>query len=300
MNKSPVLRATMLFSAIAAAVATQACSSGESIGSSMVMGSGSGATSGTGGSSSSRGTGGTNVVVIITSTGGSSVQTSSGGASVSTGGGTGGSAVVVGGSTGGSPVITGSGSGGAPVVGAGALMAMNGYVMSGPWQGYASTFTSGATTPPSTISPMCDPAGTLPCFKASGTTVCAMGTVALDSTTNSVAGLGFNVNQVISTTAASPAINSIATTGTGLSLTISGFKMGMRAQIVGPTKTYCAYLAADASMIPWSMFNTACYTPTAAGAFVAGSPIVSVGVIVPSVPTASVPFNVCLLDAKPY
>jgi hypothetical protein len=217
------------------------------------------------------------------------------------GGGTGGSTVISAG-TGGGSVIIGAGSGGAAVTGTGTLVAMNGFVTSGTWKGYAFTSTSGAT-PSTTIMPVCDLMGAAPCFKASGATLCASGTVAMDATFNSTAGLGFNVNQLASTTAASPVAGSVATSGSGVVITISGFISGMRAQIQNAAKVqWCAPLTGATTTIPWGMFNTMCYAaaPPPAGAFAVGMPIEDVGIVLPSLAASSVPFAFCLLDAHQY
>jgi hypothetical protein len=301
MNKTPVLLATLLFPVLGAALVAQSCSGGESIGSSTIMGNGSGGTNGTGtgGSGSPRGTGGTS---SGNSSGGSSVSTGSGGAPI-TGGGTGGGIVVIGGGTGGSSVIIGGGTGGTAVVGTGSLVALNGFVTSGPWHGYAFTSTSGMTNPPTTIAPLCDAAGTAPCFKAAGAQLCAMGSVAMDTTFNSTAGLGFNVNQLMSTSAASPVTGSVATSGLGLLISVSAFVPGMRVQVQNSTGVqWCAPLIGPTTMVPWGMFNTMCYlvAPPPAGALAVGAPIQSVGIVIPSLAASAVPFNFCLTDARPY
>jgi hypothetical protein len=294
MNKTPVLLATILLPVLGAALAAQSCS-GESLGNGSGSGGGTSST-GSGGSSSTRGSGG--ATMAIGNSSGGSPATSSGGASVP-GGGTGGSTVISGG-TGGGSVIIGAGSGGAAVTGTGTLVAMNGFVTSGTWKGYASTFTSGTTT---VITPVCDAAGTAACFQAAGAKLCAMGTVAADLSSASSAGLGFNVNQAMATSAVSPVKGSIAASGTGLALSVTGYIPGMRAQIQNAAgMRWCAALTTAVASIPWSMFNTMCYAvpQPAAGAFVTGTPIADVEIVIPSQTTLPVQFDFCLLDAHQY
>ena len=98
----------------------------------------------------------------------------------------------------------------------------------------------------------------------------------------------------------SPAIMTAATTGTGLSINVSGNVAGLRVQIQSGTMNWCANLMASGGvMIPWSMFNTMCWNTPLGMPFVPGTPISAVQVVVPS-GTAPVPFSFCLVDAKTY
>jgi hypothetical protein len=243
-------------------------SGGESFGSS------GGATSFGSGGSSSNGSGG--ITVIVGASGGAAPG--SGGAPASgTGGG-----VIVGGGTG----------GGAPSMG-GALAVVDGYAMNATWKGYGYTFTSPATGSKATVSPAT--------FKGM-TQLCAMGMIASDPTSMSVAGMGWNVNQALGSTAITPGAVSgagltVSVSASGLTLTV-GAGSQLRAQIKGTSGDFCAPIAAQGtSTIPWATFNSKCWDGS--GTKFADASITAVELVVPSAPTAIGPFNVCLLDAHP-
>jgi hypothetical protein len=207
--------------------------------------------------------------------------------------------------TGGSGIIVGGGAGGASVVGpGGSLMATaGGFVTSGAWMGYASPFAGPPTGSKGTVTPATFTSGAL----------CAMGTIAPDLTYNSTVGISWNIAQAIATTAVSPPVATVATTGMGLMVNVSatglvlavGGGSQLRVQIDnGAGMRWCAPVAAPGTMmIPWGSFNTMCYDTTKPGAlaYTVGTPIATVGLVVPSSAAATVgPFNFCLLDAKPY
>ncbi|MEO5768170.1 MAG: hypothetical protein ABIS92_07440 [Polyangia bacterium] len=274
---------SLMIPLMAAALSVQACAGAESPKTGGATGGGSASTGGRSGSTggSSFGTGGSS----STSTGGTA--SGSGGNS---GFGTGGS---TGFGTGGGTII-GGGTGGAAVT-PGALSIMSGFATNGSWKGYAYT---GAFGTSATIAPVC-PA---PCFMATPTTICAMGTVGTDPMSASGALLGWNVNQAMATTADSPPILTVATAGTGLAITLSAPVTGGRVQIQDgamPPKQWCANLTGASAMIPWSMFRTECWGATGT-AFAAGTPISAVQVVIPSNTTAAVPFNFCLNDLHQY
>jgi hypothetical protein len=291
MNKTPVLLATIMWPVLAASLLAPACSSGESAPSTSGGSGGSGGTTsigtGTGGFTPIQSSGGRSGTG--TSTGGNFVSVGTGGASTS--GATGGS-IIIGGGSGGSVIVGGGSGGGAVVGGMDNASAMNGYVMNTLWKGYAFTSTSGTSA---MIAPVCDPAGIVPCF--TGKQLCASGTVGADVTGSSTAQLGFNINQA----ATGGVAGAIATTGTGLSLALSGNVTGLRAQIqTADMKTrWCANLTGPTTTIPWAMFNTACYMPSAGTYYVPGTPIAQVGVVVPSAATPT-PFSFCIVDAHQY
>lgn len=263
-------------------------------------GTGGRAATGTGGSNTPSGSGGSNTP---SGSGGSTTPSGSGGSTTPSGSGGSGTPSGSGGSTtpSGSGGATGAGGTGAPA-GGGNLTFTAGYVTSGTFHGYAYTFTGPMSGSKATISPMD--------FMAA-TQFCAMGTIQADTTYASVAGMGFNVNQMMATTATSPEIGMAAATGTGLVVNVgsvtgltlaAGAGSQLRVQIQG-TADYCAPVAASGvNMIPWSMFNTKCWNTaeTGAMAFTAGSMIKSVALVVPSGATVVGPFNFCLLEARPY
>lgn len=310
-TSSPIL-VSILIPTFAAALGAQSCAGGETA---VGMGSGGSTTSGSGGrvitgsgGSTSFGSGGSTTTTgsggsTSFGSGGSTTSGSGGRAATGSGGstfGSGGSTFGSGGSSFGSGGSTTTGSGGSPVS-TGALTVMDGYGTSGTWMGYAYTFTGPATGSKGTIAPA---------NFMGMTSVCAMGMITADPMYLSVAGLGWNINQAKGTTAAEPPIMTVATSGTGLevNVTVTGLTLAagsgspLRAQIKA-SADYCAPIAASGvSKIPWSMFNTKCWNTaeTGAMAFAAGTAIKAVELIVPSTTTAVGPFNICLVDARPY
>lgn len=260
-------------------------------------GSGGSTVSGSGGSGTPSGSGGSGTA---SGSGGSGTPSGSGGSGAPSGSGGSGAPSGSGGATGGGGT-TGGGGAGAPATG-GNLTITGGYVTSGTFHGYAYTFTGPMTGSKATIAPA---------DFMMATQFCANGTIQADTTYASVAGMGFNVNQIMATTATSPPIGEAAATGTGLVVNVGnvtgltlapGAGSQLRVQIQGAAD-YCAPVAASGvNMIPWTMFNTKCWntTETGAMAFTAGSMIKSVALVVPSGAAVVGPFNFCLLEAHPY
>lgn len=300
MQKSPPFLSLFLIPLAAAALAAPSCAGGET-----APGGGTGNTSGSGGAGSP-GSGGR----IGGGAGGSSFSsggstgTGSGGASTGSGGstgtGSGGASFGSGGASFGSGGSTGAG--GTPVS-TGALTVVDGYGMSGSWKGYGYTFTGPATGSKATITPAT--------FMAM-TSLCSNGSIMADTTYASVAGMGWNINQAVATTATAPPIETTASSGTGLAITVSvtgltlvtGGGLQLRAQVKTAAGDFCAPLAASGlQMVPWAMFNSKCWNTaeTGAAAFVAGTPIKAVELVIPSGTAAVGPFTgLCLMDAKPY
>jgi len=317
MRKSSfhLLNCFLIPTALAAALAVQSCSGGEmpsTSGATNSGGDGAGNTVGSTGGGQffiTSGTGGGGAP-SSSSTGGSSFGSSSTGGASTSSSGTGGSMIIgginSGGSafggpaSGGSGIIVGGGAGGAAVVGpTGSLMATaGGFVTSGAWMGYASPFAGPPMASKGTVTPATFTSGAL----------CAMGMIAPDLSYNSTVGISWNIAQTAAGTA-----GTVATTGTGLMVNLSatgltlvvGGGSQLRVQIDnGAGMRWCAPVAASGSMmIPWGSFNTMCYDTTKLGAaaYTVGTPIATVGLVVPSSAGATVgPFNFCLLDAKPY
>ncbi|MEP6654285.1 MAG: hypothetical protein ABJA82_13055, partial [Myxococcales bacterium] len=195
--------------------------------------------------------------------------------------------------TGGGTII-GGGTGGAAVTGGFAVA--NGYVTGAGWMGYGYTY----------VGPMVGSKATITPATFEGLTqLCATGSIAADPTFASVAGMGFSVNQA---NTPMPPILTAPTSGTGLSINVSvtgltlapGAGSQLRAQLKSAGGDFCAPIpAAGTSTIPWASFNKTCWDTTAVGnaAFVAGTAITAVEVLVPSAMTAIPTFMVCLLDA---
>jgi hypothetical protein len=172
--------------------------------------------------------------------------------------------------------------------------AMNGFGMNTSWKGYVYASTFGTTA---TISPDCTPAGAA-CFSASAAKLCVSGTVGADTTYNSGALLGWNVNQAMSTSSTSPPVMTAATTGTGLTIQIAGSTTNMRVQLNNGTMSWCALAPASGmGTIPWTMFNTKCWDGTGT-AYVAGTPITAVQLVIPADGTMARPFSFCLVSAS--
>jgi hypothetical protein len=174
--------------------------------------------------------------------------------------------------------------------------------MSGTWKGYAYTFVGPMTGSKATVMP--------PSFMAM-TSLCATGNIMADTTYASVAGMGWNINQAVATTTTAPPTDTTPASGTGLAITVSatgltlatGGGSQLRAQVKTASADFCAPLpAAGTQMIPWGMFNSKCWntTETGAMALAPGTPIKAVELIIPSGTAAIGPFNICLMDAKPY
>lgn len=296
---------SFLMSALASALFALSCAGGQTTGNGSTGGaSGSsggstgsgGQTSGSGGSTAS--TGGSTGSGTGGARSGGSTGSATGGATPGSGGSTG---TATGGSTGtatGGTTGAGTGGGAGPT---GAITLTAGYASNGTWKGYAYGFVGPATGSKATITPT---------MFSMATSFCSSGMITADTTYASVAGMGFNVNQEAASSTTEPPIGTVATTGTGLAisvtatgLTLSSGGSQLRAQVKTAGGDYCANIAATTAMIPWTMFNKTCWDTTAAGAaaFTAGTAISAVELIIPSSGSATVgPFNICLLDAKPY
>lgn len=195
--------------------------------------------------------------------------------------------------TGGTMAAAGSGgSTGGAACSIASTIATNGYGMSGTWKGYAYTF-GGSTT---TISPGCDTAGTMPCFKTAGANLCASGTLGADTTYNSIAGVGWNINQE---KAAPNPVDTVVTTGTGIAVHAAGGTAGLRVSISDGTTEWCAPLPAGGSgTVPWASFNTKCWDGSGT-AYTAGTPISKVQILLPSMASTDLPFCICVVSIGP-
>jgi hypothetical protein len=207
-------------------------------------------------------------------------------------GGTGGTMVA--GGTGGTMVA--GGTGGSTDSGAAcstpSTIATDGYGMSGTWKGYAYTF-GGSTA---TISPGCDTAGTMPCFKMAGANLCASGTLGADTTYHSVAGVGWAINQE---KAAPNPVDTVAPTGTGIAVNVAGGTAGLRVSITDGTTEWCAPLPASGmGTVPWASFNTKCWDGSGT-AYTAGTPIAKVQILLPSMAATALPFCICVVSIGP-
>jgi hypothetical protein len=128
------------------------------------------------------------------------------------------------------------------------------------------------------------------------TAFCASGTVAPNSTYQSYAGAGFNVNQAQSSTggASSP----LELSGTSMTLSFENFAGSpLRVQIIDASDNYwCVTLTQTVGpiTIPMSSFNTQCWND-GGQSFQPGTDIAALQLIVPGSDVASTPFNFCFL-----
>ncbi len=129
---------------------------------------------------------------------------------------------------------------------------------------------------------------------------CASGTVGKNSTYNCWATAGFAVNQ--SQTGASGSSSSLALTGS--TITVSYVNKGaqggsqLELQLYDGSDYWCSYLSASTTptseTIPFSKFNTKCWDGSGT-AFVSGTPITAVDLVVPGSAVAATPFDFCFL-----
>ena len=126
---------------------------------------------------------------------------------------------------------------------------------------------------------------------------CASGTVGKNSTYNCWATAGFAVNQ--SQSGASGSSSSLALTGS--TITVSYVNKGgspLELQLYDGSDYWCSYLSASTNptskTIPFSSFNTKCWDGSGT-AFVSGTPITAVDLVVPGSAVAATPFDFCFL-----
>ena len=126
---------------------------------------------------------------------------------------------------------------------------------------------------------------------------CASGTVAADSTYASWAGAGFNVNQAES--GASGSSGSLVLSGSSISLSyVNHAGSTLRLQLYDRSDYWCTTLPAATSpttiTIPFSQLNTQCWSGLGS-AFVSGTPITAVQLMVPCSGFSPTPFDFCFL-----
>jgi hypothetical protein len=177
----------------------------------------------------------------------------------------------------------------------------NGFFSDGPFQGYAFAFLVNNTSA-SSISPLCPADGSGPCFSTSGPNLCTSGVLEASPTFAATALLGVALNQP--RTGGLP--GTWTSTGSGLAVSVQNPVPGLRIQVQGPngatdpSQRWCAPLPAGGSgVVPWSAFNTTCWSPTPGGAFPVGTPLSDAFLVLPSTNTASIPFNFCLTGIEP-
>jgi hypothetical protein len=155
--------------------------------------------------------------------------------------------------------------------------------------GYAFSYADGIT-----------PGGSTACVNS--TALCATGQTGVSSMTVYGAGIGFNLNQMMATSSASPPINTYSVMGVGISYSLSNMPtQGARIAIGdsdGTTGTdYCATLPGKSGTVLWSSFNTKCWDNS--GTSLSGPPSnpVHVEFQVPAGATAA-PFDFCVTSVS--
>jgi hypothetical protein len=215
---------------------------------------------------------------VTFSTGG---RISSGGTPLAKGGAGAGGTIAFGGSThaGGSPATGGTVAVGTPAVQPDGYVTLHtGTVV---MQGHVSSYESGS--------------GSSITLTYTSSSFCASGTVPADSTYSSWAGAGFNVNQAES--GASGTSGSLALTGSSISVTyVNRDASPLELQLYDGSNYWCTYLPASASSttstIPFSQLNTQCWDGLGS-AFVSGTPITTVQLMVACSAFTPTPFDFC-------
>jgi hypothetical protein len=263
------LRSSAFFGVVSAVLLASACSSSSGSGDNFPTGDGGGASSGGNHDGSVSSSGG--------SSGGTSSGSSGGASSGSSGGASSGSS---------SGAIVDSGPPCGATVTSGAIALTSNYlpatvIADG---GYAYAYSDGTSTA---------------CIDS--TNMCTQGMTTVANATGSLygAGIGFNLNQAMSTSTAMTAINTYTPTGVGISYTVSSLPpQGLRLAIgdyVSATQgtDYCAILSTTSGTVPWAAFNSKCYDNT--GTFLSGPPVnpIHMEFQIPS-GTVAEPFDFCV------
>lgn len=189
-----------------------------------------------------------------------------------------------------------------PPVAPGSLSVTSGYVTSGLSEGYGFTWLGDESNANTCVVPVCGVTGCTPAFGA--TALCAAGLVAADATYNSIAGVGFNLNQSSSGIGAPESIPapSKITIAASFYGDLSAFNANLgnaaaRVQIADSAGiSYCVVAGgwASGSPIDITTFNTTCWDDSMGVALTSGTPIQSIHLIVPADATADRPFSFCL------
>ena len=174
----------------------------------------------------------------------------------------------------------------------GQLSVVNGYVTTGSLKGYGFTWTS-TISPNSCIVPVCDTTGCRPAFPTSA--LCAAGSVFPDTTYQSAAGLGFNLNQSVT----GDMLGAVAAPAY-VTVSASMFSGGeyVRVQLSGSNGYYYCVEAgqwAPGVPIPITNFNSSCWDGTGMALY-PGAPISAINLVIPSEAISVRPFSLCLTN----
>jgi hypothetical protein len=188
-----------------------------------------------------------------------------------------------------------------PPTATGSLSITSGYVTSGLLRGYGFTWLGDKSTSNTCIVPVCSVTGCTPAF---GTTaLCAAGVVDADAAYNSVAGVGFNLNQAStggsSESIPAPTTVTVAVTFYGdlSALNANRGNAAARVQLLDAGGVaYCVDTGAWVSDSPIDIthFNTTCWDESLGVPLTSGTPIQSIHLIVPADATTNRRFSFCL------
>jgi len=177
----------------------------------------------------------------------------------------------------------------------GTLSVAGGYVTTGSLKGYGFTWAGSLNNSSTCITPTCNTTGCTPAFGSSA--LCAAGVVGLDTSYNSVVGVGFNLNQdaagTVNGTVAAPAIITVVSTAYGAG--VGNASIRVQISDANAMTTWCVEAGKWTSgvPIPITSFNTACWDNS--GTYLStGAPIQAIHLVVPSEPTQARPFAFCL------
>ena len=166
------------------------------------------------------------------------------------------------------------------------LTVTNGAAMAGPWTGSVETFVTANASAGTTIMPACFGGACSPPLAA---TPCASGTVGVDPTYSTVAGITFDFE------GADGGPTTVAMSGTGLTIAFSNpAGSGLRVEFVDSSGAFWCHDVGRVSpvTIPLASFNTQCWT-NSGQAFVPGSQVAAIQIIAPSSAGGNTPFNFC-------
>jgi hypothetical protein len=125
---------------------------------------------------------------------------------------------------------------------------------------------------------------------------CASGTVGENTTYQSYAGAGFTVDQARS--AAGGSVSALLLSGTSMTVSFANYDSSpLELQLTGSGNTYWCYELGPSQspvVIPLSSFNTQCWDD-GGDAFVPGTAITSIDLVVPGSASGATPYGFCFL-----
>jgi hypothetical protein len=183
----------------------------------------------------------------------------------------------------------------------GTLGVASGYVTAGSFKGYGYAWKGKESNATTCVVPNCGDAGCTPGFGA--TALCAAGVVTMDTSYNSIVGVGFNLNQPSSGGTGSEGSVTAGSTITVDAIFTSGDQFTgngkSRIQLVTDTdENYCIEAGSWTPGTPVNIgdFNKTCWdlADANAAAFPTGGKIKAVDIVVPASDANDRPFSFCL------